>query len=115
MGIPKHVKYADKQQMLVNRVYGLLPLDDDKSISLADLDKAEHIQQALMSLLPDVKQAFAIGRMTTNLATPEKAQRPWLAIIKHILKKDYEIFAKTVHVEGRCTMRYYFRPRQKSI
>lgn len=100
--------YQEEQTNLRETIFHLLKLDDQQSITLVELDKDKETQNALMELLPKIREYFSVSKINT-LSKPEKAERPWLAIIKHILAHDYDIFPKTVHTDGICSMRYFFR------
>jgi hypothetical protein len=106
----KEVLYRTKQLEIRRIIFNLLKLDEQQSITLVELDKDLETQHALMELLPQIRQYFSVSKIPT-LAKPEQAERPWLAIIKHILSHDYDIFPKTIHQDGICSMRYFFRKK----
>lgn len=108
----KSVKYVAEQHELIQKLYNTLTLDDQQSITLSDLDNDEATQQRIMNMLPEIKMYFSTRNVTT-LTQPDKADRPWLSVIKHILKYEYEIFPTVTRAGSTCTMRYFFRKRDE--
>jgi hypothetical protein len=106
----KNEKYINEQKELQVKLFNLLPLDDQNSVTLVQLDNDIETQNAIMSLLPDIRKYFAI-RNSTTLSEPQKAERPWLSIIRFILKPNYDIFPTVVNTGGICSMRYFFRAK----
>lgn len=106
----KEIIFQAEQAQIRTEVFNLLKLDNQHSITLVELDKDLDTQKNLMDLLPRIREFFSVSKIPT-LAKPEQAERPWLSIIKHILAHEYDIFPKTVHIDGVCSMRYFFRKK----
>lgn len=106
----KSEKYPEEQARLKAKVIELTGFDDQMSFTLLDIDDNKPKQDEFMALLPELKKYFSLSSIT-NIHNPQVAVRPWLSIIKHVLKEDYEIFNKHVVVDGKHTSRYIFRKK----
>ncbi len=102
--------YPEEQTRLKASVIQLVEFDDQMSFTLLEIDENTSKQEQIMGLLPELKKYFSLSKIT-NIHNPEAGIRPWLSIIKHVLKEDYEIFNKHVVVDGRHTRRYIFRKK----
>lgn len=64
-----------------------------------------------MELLPEIRKFFSMSKITA-FSTPEKVDRPWLSILRHITKKIYEMVSAywIIKQENNIirTNRYYF-------
>jgi hypothetical protein len=112
----KHELYPEEQKNIKAELLHILELDDHQSILLSDLDNNASKQQQIMSLLPSIRTFFSMSRITA-FAYPESAKRPWLSIIRHLLKDDYEMVSADWRVkieDGRSlrTKRYYFHKKK---
>lgn len=87
----KSIKYKDEQNTLISNLFNLLPLDNENSFILYNLDKNTEIQQQILNLIPDIKKYFNINNMA-SVKNPDKIKRPWIGIIRSILKPKYNIF-----------------------
>lgn len=111
--MPKQTRaalYPEQQARLKAQIMELIGFDENMSFTLSDLDADTQKQDSIMQMLPELKTYFALSKVT-NIHTPQVAVRPWLSIIKHVLKDDYEIFNKAVVVDGKHTSRYFFRKK----
>jgi hypothetical protein len=106
--------YGKEQEDIKVELFALLRLDKNHSIALYELQKDTEKQQKIMNLLPQIRKFFSVGS-TNVFVTPERMERPWLSIVKHMLKSDYEIFSKSVKFkkdeELISTIRYIFRKK----
>ena len=107
--------YSKKQAEIKAELRSYIHLDDDNSITLYELIHDRETQDKIMALLPRIRQYFSVGSIT-SFATPDRLERPWLCIMKYLLKQDYELFNKSVKFradqETVATIRYYFRPKR---
>lgn len=106
----KAVQYVDEQSRLKSQFIELIGFDQNMSFTLSELDSNINKQNAIMQMLPELKKYFSLSKFT-NIHTPNNAVRPWLSIIKHVLKDDYEIFNKPVVVDRIHTSKYFFRKK----
>lgn len=86
----KDEKFQKEQDELIITLYNLLPLDDTNSFILYTLDQNIELQQQILNLIPDIKKYFNVyGIYGINNS---KSKRPWICIIRSILKRTYNIF-----------------------
>lgn len=111
----KHELYPEEQKAIKEELLSILELDEHQSILLSELDNNVHKQQQIMSLLPRIRIFFSMSRVTA-FAYPESAKRPWLSIIRHLLKDDYDMVSADWRVKNEDgshlrTKRYYFHKK----
>lgn len=111
----KHELYPEEQKTIKEELLHILELDEHHSILLSDLDDNEGKQKQIMSLLPRIRTFFSMSRITA-FAYPESAKRPWLSIIRHLLKNDYDMVSADWRVKNEDgttlrTKRYYFHKK----
>jgi len=87
----KSIKYKNEQNDLVITLFNLLPLDNENSFILYNLDNNTELQQQILDLIPDIKKYFNINNMA-SVKNSDKIQRPWIGIIRSILKPKYNIY-----------------------
>ena len=67
-----------------------------------------------MRLLSKIRTFFSMSKITA-ISTPERIQRPYISIIRHILKNDYDILIAehTLIIDEKIirTKRYVFIKR----
>lgn len=95
----KNELYPEEQKAIKSQLLDIIALDDKNSIVLHHIDNDEEKQQRIMNLLPRIRTFFSMSRVTA-FAYPEKIQRPWLSIIRHLLKDDYDIVSRDYKVKG---------------
>lgn len=108
----KHELYPEEQKIIKEELLELLGLDEHQSVLLNDLDVNITKQQQIMNLLPRIRTFFSMSRITA-FAYPESAKRPWLSIIRHLLKDDYDMVSADWRIKledgsSLRTKRYYF-------
>ena len=111
----KHELYPEEQKIIKEELLEILGLDEHNSVLLSDLDNNNGKQQQIMTLLPRIRTFFSMSRITA-FAYPESAKRPWLSIIRHLLKDDYDMVSADWRVkkdDGSTlrTQRYYFHKK----
>jgi hypothetical protein len=111
----KHELYPEEQSTIKEELLRMLELDDHHSILLSDLDNNASKQQQIMNLLPRIRTFFSMSCITA-FAYPESTKRPWLSIIRHLLKDDYEMVSADWRVKNENgstlrTKRYYFHKK----
>jgi len=90
-GVSKSVKYQKEQNEIIDKLFNLLPLDEDNSFFLYNLDQNTEIHKQIIDMIPDIKKYFNINNMK-SVQNPNNKLRPWLCIIRSILKLKYTIF-----------------------
>jgi hypothetical protein len=103
--------YAKEQQEIVNKIVIILDLENKKTYTLFELDNNREIQDKIMALIPEIRKYYSFNGIKA-VGEPERIKRPWLSIIKHLLKKTYNLVTNEVRitVEGKeiRTMEYVF-------
>lgn len=82
--------YKQEQETVVNTIIDILDLKHKQSYTLYELDKNIEIQQKIMELIPEIRKWFSFNGIKA-VGDPEKIKRPYLSIIKHLLKTKYKI------------------------
>jgi len=88
--VSKNIKYKNEQDAIVDRMIEILELDQDNSFTLYELDHNPEKQQAIMNLRDDIKKYFSLAGCN-GVSRPANSKRPYLSIIKNIMKQRYEI------------------------
>ena len=113
----KHLLYPLEQQQLKEELLRLLELDDHNSVMLHTLDNDRQKQEQILSLLPRIRSYFSLSHVSA-ICYPERYNRVWLSIIRHVLKDDYDMVSadwrfKNENDETVRTKRYYFHKKVK--
>ena len=108
----KNELYHPEQEAIKGELLNIICLDDRNSIVLYHTDNDEEKQTKIMQLLPRIRTFFSMSRVTA-FSYPERIQRPWLSIIKHLLKHDFDIVSRDCKVKNADgitvrTKRYIF-------
>ena len=85
--------YKKEQEEIVDKIITILDLDNKNTYTLYELDKNEEIQKQIMELIPEIRKLFSFNGIKA-VGEPSKIKRPWLSIIKHLLKTKYNIESK---------------------
>ena len=88
--------YKKEQQEIVDKIIGILDLENKKSYTLYELDNNEEIQKQIMELIPEIRKWYSFNGMKA-VGEPEKIKRPWLSIIKHLIKSKYNMVSLDYH------------------
>lgn len=107
----KNELYHEEQLDINKELIDILELKDKNSFILYELDHDEILKSKIMSLLPKIRTFYSMSKITA-ISTPERIKRPYISIIRHILKKDYDILSTehTLKLEEKNirTKRYVF-------
>jgi len=87
--------YAKEQEEIVNKIVNILDLNNKKIYTLYELDNNKEIQEKIMVLIPEIRKYYSFNGIKA-VGDPEKIKRPYLSIIKHLLKSKYNILVKDV-------------------
>lgn len=72
-------------------------MENKKSYTLYELDKNEEIQKQIMVLIPEIRKWYSFNNMKA-VGEPEKRKRPWLSIIKNLIKTKYNMVSLDHHL-----------------
>jgi hypothetical protein len=82
--------YKKEQEEIVEKIVKILDLENKTEYTLYELDKNEEIQKQIIELIPEIRKYYAFNNMKA-VGEPNKRKRPWLSIIKNLLKIKYNI------------------------
>jgi hypothetical protein len=85
--------YKKEQDGIIDKIISILDLENKNTYTLYELDKNEELQKQIMELIPEIRKWFAFNNMKA-VGEPERIKRPWLSIIKHLIKAKYNIESK---------------------
>jgi hypothetical protein len=103
--------YKKEQEDIVHKIVKILDLKNKTEYTLYELDKNEDIQKQIMELIPEIRKYYSFNGIKA-VGEPNKIKRPWLSIIKHLIKKIYNMVSLDYHFteEGNHirTQKYWF-------
>jgi hypothetical protein len=102
----KSIRYAVEREELIEKIVGILELDERNSFTLPSLDDDEEKQAKINGLLDDAKKYFVISHIDA-INDPSKSKRPYLSIVKNVIKYKYELYSKE-RLENKVSVRRYF-------
>jgi len=85
--------YKTEQDEIINKIIKILDLENKNTYTLYELDNNAEIQQKIMLLIPEIRKWFSFNNMKA-VGEPQKIKRPWLSIIKQLLKSKFNIVSK---------------------
>ena len=85
--------YKKEQEEIIDKIVKILDLENKTEYTLYELDKNEEIQNKIMELIPEIRKWFSFNNMKA-VGEPSKRKRPWLCIIKQLLKAKYAVESK---------------------
>lgn len=85
--------YKKEQEEIVNKIIHILDLENKNTHTLYGLDRNKELQVKIMELIPEIRKWFAFNGIKA-VGNPSKIKRPWLSIIKHLIKPKYNIVSK---------------------
>jgi hypothetical protein len=88
--------YKKEQEEIVNKIITILDLENKTEYTLYELDKNKEIQKQIMELIPEIRKYYSFNGIKA-VGEPIKIKRPWLSIIKHLLKKKYNMISLDYH------------------
>jgi len=84
--------YKKEQDEIIEKIITILDLENKNTYTLYELDKNEEIQNKIMDLIPEIRKWFSFNNMKA-VGEPSKRKRPWLCIIKQLIKLKYNILS----------------------
>ena len=95
---PKSSIYSEEQNEICNRLFNILNLDEENSITLYELDNNIEMQNKILDLIPEIKKYYkCAGVIAIN--NPDKCKRKYMSILKFILKKKYKIYTCDIRIK----------------
>lgn len=88
--------YKKEQEEIVDKIVKILDLENKTEYTLYELDKNEEIQKQIMELIPEIRKYYSFNGIKA-VGEPNKIKRPWLSIIKHLIKKKYNMVSLDYH------------------
>jgi hypothetical protein len=88
--------YKKEQDEIKDKIITILDLENKNSYTLYQLDNNKEIQNKIMELIPEIRKWFSFNCMKA-VGEPSKIKRPYLCIIKYLLKDKYKIESKDFH------------------
>ena len=88
--------YKKEQEEIVDKIITILDLKNKNIYTLYELDKNEEIQKQIMELIPEIRKWFSFNGIKA-VGEPSKIKRPWLSIIKHLIKSKYNMESLDYH------------------
>ena len=85
--------YQKEQYQIIDTIIDILDLQNKNSYTLYELDNNVDIQIRIMNLIPTIRMFFAFNCMKA-IGEPDRFKRPYLSIIKNLIKKKYNITCK---------------------
>ena len=88
--------YKKEQEEIVDKIITILDLKNKNTYTLYELDKNEEIQKKIMDLIPEIRKWFSFNNMK-SVGEPSKIKRPYLSIIKNLIKSKYNMESLDYH------------------
>ena len=85
--------YKKEQEQVIDKIISILDLQNKTTYTLYELDTNKDIQHKIMELIPEIRKWFSFNGIKA-VGEPSRIKRPWLSIIKHLLKTKYSIESK---------------------
>ena len=85
--------YKKEQEDIVDKIVKILDLENKTEYTLYELYKNEEIQKQIMELIPEIRKYYSFNGIKA-VGEPTKIKRPWLSIIKHLIKTKYNLESK---------------------
>ena len=88
--------YKKEQEEIIDKIVKILDMENKTEYTLYELDKNDEIQNKILELIPEIRKWFSFNNMKA-VGEPSKRKRPWLCIIKQLLKANYNIISLDHH------------------
>ena len=88
--------YKKEQDDIINKIITILDLENKNAYTLYELDNNKEIQKQIMVLIPEIRKWFSFNGIKA-VGEPSKIKRPWLSIIKHLIKTKYNMVSLDYH------------------
>ena len=88
--------YKKEQEEIIDKIIKILDLENKKTYTLYELDNNKEIQKQITELIPEIRKWFSFNGIKA-VGDPSKIKRPWLSIIKHLIKSKYNMESLDYH------------------
>jgi hypothetical protein len=88
--------YKKEQEEIVDKIIKILDLENKTKYTLYELDQNEEIQKQILKLIPEIRKYYSFNGIKA-VGEPNKIKRPWLSIIKHLIKMKYNMVSLDYH------------------
>ena len=88
--------YKKEQEEIIDKICNILDLENRNTYTLYELDNNVEIQKKIMELIPEIRKWYSFNGMKA-VGEPEKIKRPWLSIIKQLIKSKYNMVSIDHH------------------
>lgn len=103
--------YKKEQNDILNQLVDILDINNNPTFILYELDNDTQKQQQIIDLIPNIRKYFSLSNVR-GIKNPETLKRPWLSIIRQMLKSKYKMISKdhqiTKDSQKIRTKRYLF-------
>lgn len=111
----KKVLYAKDQKHIIISLINILGLPNTNSLVRYNMDHDPDLINRIMSLVPSIRLFFACSHIS-GISEPHRLDRPYLSIIRFLLKDHYSITSKDIKYrlpDGNKvrTTQYFFSPK----
>ena len=89
--------YKKEQNEIINKIISIVEIEDNKQITLYELDNDIKKQKEIMDLIPTIRKYFSFNNLKA-VGEPERIKRPWLSIIKQLTKEKYKLHKKDYRI-----------------
>ena len=99
-----------RQAQIVAKLEAILfPENIDKTLLLHDIDNNVELQTKIMDLSPEIKAEYYVHNRS-GINRPNTLKRPWLSILKNLLKDKYKIIIEQCRLKQSDirTKKYHF-------
>jgi len=96
--ISKNVQFREQQRSIIRDLESILDLSSYSQHILYELDQNKDIQEKIVNLVPRIREAYNCNNIKAVTDT-DRLKRPWLSIIKIILKPKYQIVTTDHHIK----------------
>ena len=88
--ISKAKRFEREQQAIVNKIVNILDLRNNPIYILHDMDQNISMQDQIIELSSEIQTVYNCNNLKA-ITDPTRIKRPWLSIIKTLLKPHYQI------------------------
>ena len=96
--ISKNVQFREQQRSIIRDLESILDLQPFSQHILHELDQNKDVQEKIVNLIPRIREAYNCNNIKAVTDT-ERLKRPWLSIMKTILKPKYQIVTTDHHIK----------------
>lgn len=90
-------KYQTEREEICTKLLNILNLGEDRSFLLCDLDGDVEKQAAILAMKEEIQQYFAVSSITSFKPNIVTTKRPYIIIIKSILRQQGYTFTGNEH------------------